>query len=116
VPVADIRDQAVFSQLLDAVNRLTRVREERVTASLTRIPETIWLLLNFMSAVLLIGFLLLFLLSHSNFAIFVGTIIIAVIAFSIGLLLSIIKDMDNPFVGVWNVSPQPFRVLLDKMH
>jgi hypothetical protein len=60
--------------------------------------------------------LLLFLLSHSNFAIFVGTIIIAVIAFSIGLLLSIIKDMDNPFVGVWNVSPQPFRVLLDKVH
>lgn len=116
VPVADIRNQAVFSQLLDAVNRLTRVREERVTASLTRIPETLWLLLNFMSAVLLIGFLLLFLLSHSNFAIFVGTIIIAVIAFSIGLLLSIIKDMDNPFVGVWNVSPQPFRVLLDKMH
>jgi len=116
VPVADVRDQAVFSQLLDAVNRLTRVREERVAASLTRIPETLWLLLNFMSAVLLIGFLLLFLPSQSNFAIFVSTIMMAVVAFSIGLLLSIIKDMDNPFVGVWNVSPQPFRVLLEKMH
>ena len=116
VPVADVRDQAVFSQLLDAVNRLTRVREERVAASLTRIPETLWLLLNFMSAVLLIGFLLLFLPSQSNFAIFVSTIMMAIVAFSIGLLLSIIKDMDNPFVGVWNVSPQPFRVLLEKMH
>jgi len=116
VPVTDVRDQAIYAQLLEAVNRLTRVREERVTASLTRIPETLWLLLNFMSAVLLIGFLLLFLPSQSNFAIFIGTVIIAVVAFSIGLLLSIIKDMDNPFVGVWNVSPQPFRILLDKMH
>ncbi|MCS3918686.1 DUF4239 domain-containing protein [Fervidibacter sacchari] len=118
VPVTDVRDQAIYAQLLEAVNRLTRVREERVSASLTRIPKTLWLLLNFMSAVLLIGFLLLFLISHSqsNLAILVGTIIIAFIAFSIGLLLSIIKDIDNPFVGVWNVSPQPFRVLLDKMH
>jgi len=116
VPVTDVRDQAIYAQLLEAVNRLTRVREERVSASLTRIPKTLWLLLNFMSAVLLIGFLLLFLISQSNIAVFVGTIIIAFIAFSIGLLLSIIKDIDNPFVGVWNVSPQPFRVLLDKMH
>jgi len=116
VPVTDVRDQTIYAQLLEAVNRLTRIREERLSASLTRIPKTLWLLLNFMSAVLLIGFLLLFLPSQSNFAIFVGTIIIAAIAFSIGLLLSIIKDMDNPFVGIWNVSPQPLQVLLDKMH
>ncbi len=114
VPITDVRDQAIYAQLLEAINRLTRVREERVSASLTRIPKTLWLLLNFMSAVLLIGFLLL--ISQSNLAIFVGTIIIAFIAFSIGLLLSIIRDIDNPFVGIWNVSPQPFRVLLDKMH
>lgn len=116
VPVADARDQTVFGQMLDAVNRLTRIREERLTASLTRIPSTLWNLLVFMSAALLIGFLLLMLPNPTNPALFVGTIIIALIAGSISLLLSIIKDIDNPFDGIWNVSPQPFHVLLDRMH
>ncbi|MCS7185974.1 MAG: DUF4239 domain-containing protein [Armatimonadetes bacterium] len=116
VPVVDARDQTVFGQMLEAVNRLTRIREERLTSSLTRIPNTLWDLLVFMSVALLFGFILLALPDSSNPGVFVGTLIIALVGGSIGLLLGIVKDMDNPFVGIWNVSAQPFRVLSDKMH
>ncbi len=116
IPVVEARDQAVFGQMLEAMNRLTLIREERVTDSLTRIPRTLWSLLVFMSGALLLGFTLLVLPDTSNPGIFVGTLVIGLVGGSIGLLLGIVKDMDNPFAGVWNVSAHPFRLLLDKMH
>ncbi len=110
VPVVDARDQVVFGQILEAVNRLTRVREERVTMSLTRIPPTLWAALLFLSGALLVSFCLL--PFHS---LFTGALLAGLLGGGVGLLLGIVKDIDNPFQGIWNASPQPFQDLLEQL-
>ncbi len=96
------RDSLIYPELLRALARVSEARDARLAVSATRIPGTLWNLVRFMSVVLFAGFLVLdvgsFLLSLA---------LVAAVAASMAFLLSVVKDMDNPFVGVWNVSYAP---------
>lgn len=93
------RDRLVFDELLRALSRAFEARDERLGVSATRIPGTLWKLVVFVSFVLFAGFLVLGVRSFP-----LSLAVAAAVAGSITFLLSAIKDMDNPFAGVWNVS------------
>ena len=93
------RDRTVFDELLRALSRVTEARDERLGVSATRIPGTLWKLVVFVSCVLFAGFLVLGVRSPV-----LSLAVVAAVAGSIMFLLSVIKDMDNPFAGAWNVS------------
>ncbi len=93
------RDRAVFDELLRALSRVIEARDERLGVSATRIPGTLWKLVVFVSFVLFAGFLVLGVRSPV-----LSLAVVAAVGGSITFLLSVIKDMDNPFAGVWNVS------------
>lgn len=93
------RDRAVFDELLRALARVIEARDDRLSVSATRIPGTLWKLVVFVSFVLFAGFLV---LGVRSFLLSLG--VVAAVAGSITFLLSVIKDMDNPFAGAWNVS------------
>ena len=67
--------------------------------SASRIPRTLWNMVVFVSVVVFGGFLALGV--HS---LWLSLLMVAAVAGSITFLLSTLKDMDNPFTGVWNVS------------
>lgn len=96
------RDRAIFDELLRALSRVTEARDERLGVSATRIPGTLWKLVVFVSFVLFAGFLVLGVRSPV-----LSLAVVAAVAGSITFLLSVIKDMDNPFAGAWNASYTP---------
>jgi Protein of unknown function (DUF4239) len=93
------KDDVVFDELLRALARVMEARDDRLTVSVTRIPGTLWNMVVFVSIVVFGGFLVLWV--H---ALWLSLFMVAAVAGSITFLLSTLKDMDNPFVGAWNVS------------
>lgn len=75
------------------------MRAARLSVSATRIPGTLWSLVLFASCVLFGGFLV---LDVRSLPLSLG--VAAAVAGTMTLLLSVIRDMDNPFAGTWNVS------------
>ena len=98
------KDQAIYEELPGALTRTSDARDARLAVSGTRIPPTLWNLVVFASAALFAGFLGLGI--HS---VALSTMVMAGVAGTLVFLLSVIRDMDNPFDGVWNVSYLPMR-------
>ncbi len=96
------RDYLVYPELLRALGRVNDARDARLAVSATRIPGTLWALVRLMSVVLFAGFLV---LDIGSFVL--SVVLVAAVAACIVFLLSVMKDMDNPFVGAWNVSYAP---------
>ena len=96
------KDDVVYGELLRALARVTEARDDRLIISTARIPRTLWNLIVFVSVVVFGGFLTLGV--HSFW---LSLCMVAAVAGSITFLLCSLKDMDNPFVGIWNVSYAP---------
>src|SRR5437867_1161775 len=96
------KDRVVYDELLRALARVMEARDERLTVSATRVPETLWNMVVFVSVVLFGGFLALGV--HS---VWLAILLVAAAGGILTFLLAVIKDMDNPFAGVWNVSYAP---------
>ena len=96
------KDAVVFDELLRALARVIEARDERLTVSTARIPGTLWNLVLFASVILFGGFLALGL--HSRL---LAVLAVGASAGTLTFLLSVLKDMDNPFAGVWTVSYVP---------
>jgi hypothetical protein len=107
------KDGVIYGELLGALTRLLNAREERLSVSATRVPQTLWHLVLFSSLTLFGGFLVLGVRSP-----LLSLGVVATVAGIMAFLLSVIKDMDNPFVGVWNVSYAPISAVarhIDRM-
>ena len=102
VEIKGDRDVLLYPELMRALGRVSEARDARLAVSGTRIPGTLWNLVRFMSVVLFGGFLV---LDIGSFGVSVA--LVAAVAASMAFLLSVVKDMDNPFVGAWNVSYAP---------
>jgi hypothetical protein len=99
VDVKDPKDQAIYDEMLRALTRVSESRDERLAVSATRIPATLWSLVIFGSFAVMGGILFLGIRSLPlSIAASAGAA--GVVAF----LLAVIRDMDNPFNGLWNVS------------
>ena len=93
-------------RLIDMARTAGERRSERVTKSLTRIPPTMFWFVNMIAAALI---LLVFVYPfHHRGA---GMVFLALVATLLLLANFVMRDMDNPLDGAWNVSPRPFAEL-----
>lgn len=101
------KDEILYHQMVRCIERTGERRDERLAASATQIPATLWRLVLFVSCVLMAGILL---LGLNSFVL--SAAVAAAVAGTIAFLLSMISDMDNPFTGAWNVSYGPMMTVL----
>lgn len=100
---ANAGEAAVHQRLIDIAREAGEHRDERLTKSLTQIPATLTHLVHTME----IGLLLLVFVYpfHYWLAGLFCFLLVAVILFLANLVMT---DTDNPFKGVYNISPKPF--------
>ncbi len=103
-PVASEKDAILYEELLRNLTRASDVRDERLSVSCARMPPALWNLVLFTSCALLGGFLLLGVHSFP-----LSAALVAAVAGCLAFLLSVVRDMDNPFAGEWNVSFKPME-------
>jgi len=101
---------AVYDEMLRCLARASDARSERLAVSSTRIPGTLWNLVLFASGALLFGF---YVLGIQSLAL--SRMTIAAVAGVLVFLLSVVKDMDNPFCGAWNVTYESVRAAVARM-
>lgn len=100
----DNHDQVVFDQVINHYGELSQLRTERINQSLTRLPGLLRAFLYVSS------FLLLLVFSLMPFAnLFYGIVTTGVLSFVLAMVFQLIEDLDNPFVGYWNISPEAFQ-------
>jgi hypothetical protein len=102
IPAEEVSHQ----RLIDIARKLSEQRDERIAKSLTRIPPTLLLLVRTMVVVLL---LLVFTYPFHSWA--VGAACFSTVAIILFFSNLVMTDTDNPFDGVFNVSPEPFTDL-----
>ncbi len=110
IPREDATQRQVYRQLLSALERVSQSRDQRVAKSLTRIPQTLATLVNTM-ALTLVALVLVYPFRHpvGGFCLFV------LLTFLLYLANHVMMDTDNPLKGTWNVSPQPFKAVYEKV-
>jgi hypothetical protein len=99
-------EQVAHQRLIDIARKLAEQRDERIARSLTRIPPTLLLLVRTMVVALL---LLVFTYPFHSWI--VGAACFSTVAIVLFFSNLVMTDTDNPFDGVFNVSPQPFTDL-----
>jgi len=93
-------------QLMDIARKVGERRAERITKSLTRIPPTMFWFVNMIAAALI---LLVFAYPFHHTG--AGMIFLGMVAVLLLLANFVMRDMDNPISGAWNVTPKPFSDL-----
>jgi hypothetical protein len=100
--------EAAHQRLIDIVRKAGEHRDERITKSLTRIPDTLVRLVKTMAAMLLA---LVFVYPFQHWLAGVGCF--AALGLVLFLADLVMTDTDNPFQGICNVSAKPFVDLLN---
>jgi hypothetical protein len=96
-------EEQMHARLIDIVRRAGEHRDDRISKSLTQIPPTLRLLVSGMAiALLLLVFVYPF---HSGLIGFACFVLFAAVLFGANIVM---MDMDNPFEGLHNVSPEAF--------
>lgn len=98
IALSSRKDEILFHHLIDRVMFLTSIRTKRIARLETRIPYRLNILINFMSVVLVLGFVL---LAVSN--IWIHCIMLMSVIISVTIIRGLITDLDNPFIGIWNI-------------
>jgi hypothetical protein len=99
--------QAIHDRLIDIARKTAEHRDDRMSKSLTQIPPTLIRLVDTMACALL---LLVFVYPFTNWI--AGIACFAILALVLFLANLVMRDTDNPFQGIWNVSAKPFSDLL----
>lgn len=100
----DDHDSIVFDQIVRHYGLLTQTRTERNNQSLARLPILLKAFIYLASAFALITFV--FMPFASEYYAYMSVMIIA---FLQSMIFHIIEDLDNPFIGNWNLTPEPFE-------
>lgn len=101
---AGARDQAHYAESLTRFNDLADARARRVTASLTRLPTALRILL-YLGAAVLVGSMYLF--AVRSFV--MHATMTAAMAGAISHILYVVEDLDDAFDGDWQVPSEPMR-------
>ena len=100
---ANPSEEQMHARLIDIMRRAGEHRDDRISKSLTQIPPTLVRLVNGMAIALL---LLVFIYPFRSWLIgFSCFVVFAMVLSGANLVM---RDMDNPFKGLCNVSPEPF--------
>lgn len=99
--------QVMHARLIEIARRTSEHRDDRIAKSLTQIPPTLIRLVDTMASALL---LLVFVYPFRHWL--AGLACFALLALVLFLANLVMRDTDNPFHGIWNVSSKPFSDLL----
>jgi len=99
--------EVMHARLVEIARRTSEHRDDRIAKSLTQIPPTLIRLVDTMAAALL---LLVFVYPFRHWL--AGLACFSLLALVIFLANLVMRDTDNPFYGIWNVSSKPFSDLL----
>lgn len=111
IKIESKKDEIALKILMGKMVEITTLRTKRISLSAQKMPDSLKLLMKTMSLVVVIGFLALGV--HSIMA---HIFMVASILASVLILHSIILDIDHPFDGTWNLSPEPYITLRNKMN
>jgi hypothetical protein len=99
-----VREQALYTEALARFNDLGDARSHRLFCTLLRLLPSMWALLV-VNGGLVVGTMWLFGLE----SFIAHGLMTAALAGSIGFILLLVADLDNPFWGSWRVGPGPFQ-------
>lgn len=103
----DQRDHVVFPLIVEQGGKLFETRVNRINQSLSRLPKILKLFFYSSSLFVLLTFLIM------PFAqVFYQVAVTFVIGFLVALTIQMVEDLDNPFVGYFNLTPEPFERVL----
>lgn len=100
----DDHDSIVYGKILDHYGQLGLTRTERQNKSLQRLPVLLKTFIYVSSGLILLVFIV---LPFANP--FYGMISAAGLGFVLAMIYQLIEDLDNPFQGHWNITPEPFE-------
>ncbi len=104
-PEDDI-ERLSYERLLDIVNQASSHRDERLSLSAKRMPQTLFLFVTLTASTILF---LLFFYPFRNAAL--GVVSVAITTMLLFFAHFVLTDLDNPFEGTWNVGSDPFLEL-----
>jgi Protein of unknown function (DUF4239) len=105
----DDTERVVYQRLLEIANQASAHRDERLALSIKRMPPT---LLTFVTLTASMILFLLFFFPFRNLAL--GLVAIAITTMLLFFAQFVLRDLDNPFEGTWNVGSEPFAELVTK--
>jgi hypothetical protein len=100
----DDHDQVAFDHLMGHYGQLSEIRTARITQSLARLP---FILKAFVYIASFLGLGLFVLMLFANM--YYGFVCTGGLAFIMAMVAQLIEDLDNPFSGNWNITPEPFE-------
>ena len=100
----DDHDQTVFRSIIEQYGRLAEVRAARINQSLARLPVMLKVFL-YLSSFFTVAIAVLMPFANSYY----GVLTVIALVVTMTLALQIVVDLDNPFAGVWVVTPEPFE-------
>lgn len=100
----DDHDVIIFDHIIAHYEDLSQMRTERINQSLTRLPALLKIFLYVASffvitCLVIMPFANVYYLFYTVFC----------MTFVITMIYFLIEDLDNPFVGNWNITPEPFE-------
>jgi len=102
--IHDQSDVIALDAIIRHIGDVTNYRTERLEMSRQHLSPALRFLVVFMSVVVILGFALM----RVESAIIHGFIVSAVVT-AIFVLWLVVKDLDNPYKGMWNITDEPFR-------
>lgn len=100
----DSKDPIVFPMIVEQGGKLQETRTKRINQSLTRLPKILKLFFYISSI-----FVVLTLMTMPFAQFFYQVLAVGSIAYLIAFAVQLIKDLDNPFVGHFRLTPEPFE-------
>lgn len=100
----DDHDSIVFDQILGHYGDLAQTRTQRLNQSLARLPFLLKIFIYLSSVFALVVFLFM----PFSTPVY-GYLSVLIIAFLQAMIFQMIQDLDNPFKGHWNLTPEPFE-------
>jgi hypothetical protein len=99
----------LYERLLDIANQASAHRDERLSLSAKRMPQTLFLFVTLTASTILF---LLFFYPFRNVAL--GIVSVAITTTLLFFAHFVLTDLDNPFEGTWNVGSEPFSELVTR--
>lgn len=100
----DDHDQIIFDHIINHYGHLSEIRTQRITQSLSRLPILLKIFLYSASTLALTSFII---MPFQNM--YYGFFAIGALSFILAMIFQLVEDLDNPFVGHWNLTPEPFE-------
>jgi hypothetical protein len=105
----DDAERMVYERLLDIANQASAHRDERLSLSAKRMPQTLFLFVTLTASTILF---LLFFYPFRNAPL--GVVSVAITTMLLFFAHFVLTDLDNPFEGTWNVGSEPFSELVTR--